>query len=43
MDWASHTLTRLAEDGYRSSAPRTEIIRALAGLGCSVSAADLTS
>jgi Fur family transcriptional regulator, ferric uptake regulator len=43
LDWASHTLARLAEDGYRSSAPRTEIIRALAGLGCSVSAADITT
>ncbi len=42
-DWASHTRARLAADGYRSSAPRAEIIDALAGLGCSVSAADITS
>lgn len=39
--WAEHTRARLAADGYRSSAPRTEIIDALAGLGCSVSAADI--
>lgn len=43
IEWASHTLDRLAADGYRSSAPRAEIIETLAGLGCSVSAADITS
>ncbi len=42
-EWASHTHDRLAAGGYRSSAPRAEIIDALAGLGCSVSAADISS
>ncbi|MDQ3587955.1 MAG: transcriptional repressor [Actinomycetota bacterium] len=43
IDWANHTFARLAADGYRSSAPRAEIIEALAGLGCSVSARDITA
>ena len=43
VDWADHALARLASDGYRSSAPRAEIIEVLAGLGCSVSARDITA
>ena len=41
VDWATHALARLAADGYRSSAPRAEIIEALGALGCSVSARDI--
>jgi len=43
VDWADHALARLASDGYRSSAPRAEIIEVLAGLGCSVSAREITA
>lgn len=40
-DWTSHALARLADAGHRSSAPRAEIIEALGGLGCSVSAREI--
>ena len=43
VDWGDHTLARLAAGGYRSSAPRAEIIEVLAGLGCSTSARDITA
>lgn len=43
LDWAAHTRARLTSAGYRSSAPRAEIIEALAGLGCSVSARDIAA
>jgi Fur family ferric uptake transcriptional regulator len=42
-DWAAHTLARLADAGHRSSAPRAEIIQALAELGCSVSAREISA
>lgn len=43
LDWSAHTRARLASEGYRSSAPRAEIIEVLAGLGCSISARDITA
>ena len=41
-EWSTHALARLADAGHRSSAPRAEIIEALAGLGCSVSVRDIS-
>ena len=43
VDWADHALAHLAAAGYRSSAPRAEIVEILAGLGCSVSAREISS
>lgn len=40
-DWTEHTVRTLAEAGYRASAPRAEVIGAIAELGCSVTAREL--
>ena len=37
-DWIEHTRRVLAEAGHRASEPRSEVIGAIAELGCSVSA-----
>jgi Fur family ferric uptake transcriptional regulator len=39
--WPEHALTALAEAGYRSSAPREEVIATLAELRCSVTAREI--
>jgi Fur family transcriptional regulator, ferric uptake regulator len=39
--WTEHTTRTLAEAGYRSSAPREEVIAAIAELGCSVTAREI--
>jgi Fur family ferric uptake transcriptional regulator len=39
--WTEHTRRRLAEAGHRSSAPRAEVIDAIAELGCAVTARDI--
>ena len=40
-DWTEHTRQTLAAAGHRSSAPRAEVIGAIADLGCSVSAREI--
>ncbi len=40
-DWADHTHQTLAAAGHRASAPRAEVIQAVAELGCSVSAREI--
>jgi len=39
--WTDHATRALADAGYRSSAPREEVIRALAELRCSVTAREI--
>jgi Fur family transcriptional regulator, ferric uptake regulator len=39
--WTQHALRTLEHAGHRSSAPRTEVVGALAELGCSVSAREI--
>jgi Fur family transcriptional regulator, ferric uptake regulator len=39
--WSEHTTRTLAEAGYRSSAPREEVIGAIAELGCSITAREI--
>lgn len=39
--WPQHTVRALAEAGYRASAPREEVIEALAELRCSVTAREI--
>jgi Fur family transcriptional regulator, ferric uptake regulator len=39
--WTAHALETLEDAGHRSSTPRTEVVGALAELGCSVSAAEI--
>jgi len=39
--WSRYTLRALAEAGHRSSAPREEVIGAIAALGCSVTAREI--
>jgi Fur family ferric uptake transcriptional regulator len=39
--WTEHTTRTLAEAGYRSSAPREEVIGAIAELGCSITAREI--
>ena len=40
-DWTDHTRQTLAAAGHRASAPRTEVVEAIAELGCSVSAREI--
>ena len=40
-DWTAHTTRTLSEAGYRSSAPREEVIGAIAELGCSITAREI--
>jgi Fur family ferric uptake transcriptional regulator len=40
-DWTTHTLKALADSGRRSSAPRAEVIEAIAELGCAVTAKEI--
>jgi Fur family ferric uptake transcriptional regulator len=39
--WTEHTVRALADAGYRASAPREEVIGALAELRCSVTAREI--
>jgi Fur family ferric uptake transcriptional regulator len=39
--WTDHAASVLADAGYRSSAPRGEVIAAVAELGCSVTAREI--
>jgi Fur family ferric uptake transcriptional regulator len=39
--WTEHTVQTLAQAGYRASAPREEVIEALAKLGCNVTAREI--
>lgn len=40
--WTEHTREVLAEAGHRASAPRQEVIEAVASLGCSVTAREVS-
>jgi Fur family transcriptional regulator, ferric uptake regulator len=40
-DWTEHTLRTLAGAGHRASAPRQEVVGAIAELGCSVTAREI--
>ena len=40
-EWTEHTLRTLAQSGHRASGPRSEVIDAIADLGCSVSAREI--
>jgi Fur family ferric uptake transcriptional regulator len=40
-DWTEHTTVALSQAGYRSSAPREEVIGAIAELGCSITAREI--
>jgi Fur family ferric uptake transcriptional regulator len=40
-DWVEHAQATLERGGYRSSAPRTAVLTALADLGCSVTAKEI--
>jgi Fur family ferric uptake transcriptional regulator len=40
-DWTEHTTRALSQAGYRSSAPREEVIGAIAELGCSITAREI--
>ena len=40
-DWTEHTTRALAAAGHRSSAPREEVIGAIAELGCSITAREI--
>lgn len=39
--WTEHTRRALADAGYRASAPREEVIAAIAEVGCSVTAREI--
>ena len=39
--WTEHTTKSLSDAGYRSSAPREEVIGAIAELGCSITAREI--
>ncbi len=39
--WTEHTLRALGDAGHRASAPREEVIDAIASLGCSVTAREI--
>ncbi|MDP9134137.1 MAG: transcriptional repressor [Actinomycetota bacterium] len=39
--WTEHTTKALSDAGYRSSAPREEVIGAIAELGCSITAREI--
>jgi len=40
-DWAGHAHATLGRGGYRSSAPRSAVVGAIAELGCSVTAREI--
>ncbi len=40
--WTEHTLRTLAQTGHRASGPRAEVIDAVAKLGCSVTAREIS-
>jgi Fur family ferric uptake transcriptional regulator len=40
--WTAHTRDVLAEEGHRASGPRQEVIEAVASLGCSVTAREIS-
>jgi len=40
--WTEHTVHALAQAGYRASVPREEVIAAVAELGCSVTAREIS-
>jgi Fur family transcriptional regulator, ferric uptake regulator len=40
--WTEHTTQALSQAGYRSSAPREEVIGAIAELGCSITAREIS-
>ena len=40
-NWTEHTTKALSDAGYRSSAPREEVIGAIAELGCSITAREI--
>ena len=42
-EWTEHTLRTLAQAGHRASEPRSEVIDAIAGLGCSVTAREIAA
>ena len=41
-DWTEHARAALAGAGHRASAPRDEVIEAIASLGCSVTAREVS-
>ena len=41
MKWSEHALLSLEQAGYRSSAPRTAVVGALAEVGCGVTAREI--
>jgi len=41
-DWVGHANATLARRGYRASAPRSAVLTALADLGCSVTAKEIS-
>jgi Fe2+ or Zn2+ uptake regulation protein len=41
VNWSEHARLSLEEAGYRSSAPRTAVVDALAGVGCGVTAREI--
>ncbi|HEY1359165.1 MAG TPA: Fur family transcriptional regulator [Thermoleophilaceae bacterium] len=41
MKWSEHALVSLEQAGYRSSAPRTAVVDALADVGCGVTAREI--
>ena len=41
MNWSEHARLSLEEAGYRSSAPRTAVVDALAHVGCGVTAREI--
>jgi Fur family ferric uptake transcriptional regulator len=42
-EWTEHTLRTLAQAGHRASEPRSEVIDAIAGLGCAVTAREIAT
>jgi Fur family ferric uptake transcriptional regulator len=41
VNWSEHALTSLERAGYRSSAPRTAVVGALAEVGCGATAREI--
>jgi Fur family transcriptional regulator, ferric uptake regulator len=41
VDWSDHALRSIERAGYRSSAPRTAVVGALARVGCGVTAREI--
>jgi Fur family ferric uptake transcriptional regulator len=42
LTWADHARTTIEREGFRSSPPRTAVVAALAELGCSASAREIS-